>query len=283
MKRMLFGVTVVACVLVGSAASARASSGEIELCPASVSALHPLGTSAGSKTASTFAFDFDALSAETIRGTIAVETVGGWFEITFGPVPITARAERYGDAFTAFSGTNYFSDALYARFSMPVEIRRAFVLRATTDDTVFPWPNKGETTCDYMSDGPTHGGDDGWPKRSDLYALAPVSPLVATPSTAFADLPCKVPFVPAKVSNAVNPEYPRVAMEQQESGTVLQMIELDEHGSVIGSWIRTPPSFSFDSPSARAARLSTYSPAISFCRPVRSIAQFRANFRADDR
>jgi len=253
-----------------------------ELCPAAVSALQPLGGGETTAPATTFAFDLDALSAETVRGTIAVETDKGWYEVPFGLTTIAARNEAYAQEWGSFSTTNYASGALVARFPQAVTVKRAFVYRVTTDDTVFPWPTRGEMICDYMTDGMKHDGKDGWPRRPELFATSPeATQLVANPSSAFANLPCAAPFVPAKIVNPVAPDYPIGAAREQMSATVIEAVVLDEHGSIVGQWMVSPPSWYFDGPSNRAAHQSTYAPAISFCKPVRSVRLFHTDYRPD--
>lgn len=276
----VFAVTVFAAfALLGYASRADAA---VELCPAAVSALHPLDGSAATAPATTFAFDLDALSAETVRGAIAVETDKGWYEVPFGPTTIAARNETYAQEWGAFSTTNYASAALVARFPLAVTVKRAFVFRVTTDDTVFPWPTRGEMTCDYMTDGMKHDGKDGWSKRPELFATSPeATQLVANPSTAFANLPCAAPFVAAKIVNPVAPDYPVGAAREQMSGTVIEAVVLDEHGSIVDQWMVSPPSWYFDGPSNRAAHQSTYAPPISFCKPVRSVQIFHTDYRPD--
>jgi len=274
MKRVYVVAAVLLCALLGAGRAEAA----VELCPAAASAMHPLDGDA--KAATTFGFDLDALSAETVSGTIAVETDKGWFEVPFGPTAVAKLVEDYSDPAISFRAANYASGAIYARFPGPVEVKRAFVLRISTDDTVFQWPSKGGISCEFEHDfGQRHEGRDGWPRRAELFTLPTgASPIAAAPSSAFSNLPCAKPFVQASVTTAIPPNFPLIARESGNA-TVIEAVELDAHGSVIATWFVTPPSMDLDRAADIAARRSAYAPAISFCRPVPSVSRFQATFQ----
>src|SRR5665213_236493 len=122
MKRVVVVLALVVGALLGGTSRASAIT---ELCPAYASSLNPLDAAKGTKAATTFSYELDALSPSTVSGTLAVETDKGWFSVPFGPVTMSVAIETFEYTGTQFTRKNVFSKPLYVRFDSPVTVTRA--------------------------------------------------------------------------------------------------------------------------------------------------------------
>ena len=287
MNRLLVFVAIVTCAVVSLVGRTDAMT---SICPAYASALNPLDAAAGSKMATTFSYELDALSPETVSGTLSVQTDAGWYQVPFGPTVLAAHKESYRLGQTVFTRNNIFSDVLYVRFPKPVSISDEFVSTITTDDVSFRWPTTIGMTCENAG-GPiliaraspdrTHP-DDVWPLHPALLAEpSTVAPLAAS-TRAFDALGCATPFKNATPVKQRLPDFPDDAKGIRAPVTVIVAVVVDATGKVSDDWVVAPSSIEpLNRASLLAAEASTFSPTISRCQPVVSAYLFHATFIPD--
>lgn len=289
MKRVLLIAAVAAGISLWLDTRAQALT---ELCPATASQLNVLDGASGAKAGTTFSYELVALSAETVSGTLSIQTDDGWYQVPFGPVALTGHKESYTMGQASFVRENMFSDPLYLRFPKTVKPSRVFISSITTDDTAFAWPTKTELECEAGGDaflfaspaaGKSADGDVG-PVHAALLAPPGASTPVglATKTTAFDALGCAMPFKSASATGAVAPDFPRAGMGSPLPVKVLVAVAIDANGKVTDDWLVAPAPFvAFNNSAIRAAEQTTYAPAISRCRPVPGVYLFHAEFSQD--
>ena len=275
--RALFsGIAFAVCACGFTAARANALA---EACPARL--LMPLagaGTSAAA-----FAFAIVASDPRTVRGHIIARTDHGWYQIEFPDQRLAAASlhyVRHGNTTPAIRVAE--SPILYARFAQPLTIVSAWVQDAmATGDGV--WAARGSVTCDPPQRDPLDFSEPRIAKLAPV-DLAPflVPPgsssaiAAAAPTAAYGSTDCLVPFATARATNLVPPQAPF------GSGPATSLIEilLAHNGEVQDAEVmRTSGDRRLDAAALQAARQTTYSPAIAYCRPVYSVYVFKADFR----
>jgi len=179
-------------------------------------------------------------------------------------------------------------------FPQEVTIRHAWVTSAAlSTQTAFPWNENQSYPCEvppYSNRGVPASEEareqSRRPNATPTPAVAPLpSPVpgalqtVAFPAAMpFDSIDCAVPFSQARVTAAKSPEYP----SGYDAGplTVKVDIQLNEAGHILDAWIwQTSNVMAFDGAGLRAARLSTYAPAVSYCQRVLGEYLFTASFQ----
>jgi len=293
MKRVFVVLVLIVGALLTGASRASAIT---ELCPAYASHFNPLDAAAGSKAATTFSYELDALSPSTVSGTLAVETDKGWFSVPFGPIAMAVALETFEYTGTKFTRKNVFSNPLYVRFDAPVTVLRDFVVSANTDDTSFSWPSR-PVPCDYAG-GPVRFAEAvdpfaaiyakmpaGFGSPPSMFAThaelavppGPQTPVAAaTKRTDFDGLACAKPFVDPGMTSSPKLPYamPSTALPTLAL-TAWVVVAIDARGSVLDSWLYAPSaSPDFDKAALRAASRQTFTPAVSRCASVPSLFLF---------
>ena len=244
-----------------------------ELCPASMSMLK---SDAGS--ARTFVYDLTAAAPRTLSGVTAIaDTDRGWFGWRFGTVQLDAPT----------SGARYaISPNLFARFPVDVSIRHAWVTYAQiagSDPNVCEVPAYRDRN---LGDAPSLRRQSTQASPAPL-TLTPIEtlPAVAVPSAnavAVAQpwpIDCDVPFALAKVTNAVSPQYPPLARELRFVGSTAIGVLVGGDGTLLDSSVYRPSgNAQADYSALAAARVSSYLPAVSYCRRVPAYYIFKADF-----
>jgi TonB family protein len=98
--------------------------------------------------------------------------------------------------------------------------------------------------------------------------LASTAPTVAAPASTSLSV-CGTQTAPAAISVPVPADYPRIAAEQNSSGTAVIMVRLAGTGAIRNAMIFESSGNQFlDRAALLAARQQTYSPQIVGCDPV---------------
>jgi TonB family protein len=98
--------------------------------------------------------------------------------------------------------------------------------------------------------------------------LASTAPTVAAP-TSTSHHACSTQAAPAAISAEVPADYPRIAAEQNSSGTALIQVDLADTGTIRNAMIfESSGNELLDRAAVLAARQQTYSPQIVDCQPV---------------
>jgi len=259
--------------------AARASADiDVETCPALVG-LHPEKVP-GLK--NTYAAILYAPSARSVVARLGAFTDRGFYSIalperTLAPVP--TASPRPFDRFA------YRAVPVAVRFPDDLTVYELWVheARATAGDT--DWTKAGTVECTPPE------GDPRVPRVSNPDPAATASPTpeplptadpaiapaIALLSPGLETLACPHPFVDARALVPVAPDYPFA--RAMEDGTSLVEITIDPTGSPVGSYVYKPSSEpAYDIATVQAATLTTYAPAIAFCRPIYSRYIFRAEF-----
>jgi len=108
------------------------------------------------------------------------------------------------------------------------------------------------------------------PAGTKAISALPVPPILRTD--------CAAPFVDAKVLSQVKPVYPF----SREMGPATSMIKitLDPNGQVVDATVfKSSGVDAFDIATLEAAKQSTYSPRIAFCRPAVGAYIFKVTFQ----
>jgi protein TonB len=98
--------------------------------------------------------------------------------------------------------------------------------------------------------------------------LASTAPTVAVPAST-SHLACSRQAAPAAISAEVPVDYPRIAAEQNFSGTALVQVDLAQTGAIRNATIfESSGNRLLDRAALLSARQQTYSPQIVGCEPV---------------
>jgi TonB family protein len=98
--------------------------------------------------------------------------------------------------------------------------------------------------------------------------LASTAPTLAVPARTL-HLACSTQAAPAAISAQVPADYPRIAEEQNSSGTTLIQVDLADTGAIRNATIfESSGNELLDRAALLAARQQTYSPQIVGCQPV---------------
>lgn len=282
---MLLKVVVAAIAIVlGDAAAARAA---VELCPATASVAIPIGAAFGAA-ATQYAYDLEAATPRTVDATLIADTDKGWFKWSVSGVALANvtrvipskqfQFQRTPGTVARQTYTSAESPGLAVAFPMAVTIRHAWNVSANA--------GKGASPCDV----PAFDGDkDKVPTKPDGSVAATPAPgytaALATATTApFAMGFCDFPFINGTVLKPVQPRptLPTGAEMLLNGYATTIEVALDPGGRVIDAWIyASSGNAAFNRAALQAARASTYTGGVSYCRPVNSTYLFEATFTPD--
>jgi TonB family protein len=257
---------------------------ETEFCPATLSAAHKQTV----QDTNEFAYWLQALGARTVAATIVADTNEGWFTweqqpVQLTPTKFTAKTRDYAIRFEIAR-----SPELRVNFPLAVEVRRAWVVSAkTTGDETFGWDAQGVVTCRLPDlanfDTVTDGNDTETLQPGDPTPGPAPPPALATRAPApFPDTTCKKPFESAQTLTAQRPNLPAMLVAQgfDEPAQATVYVVVSPDGNVADAWVFSSSGYpSLDAETLKAAQRSTYSPAVSYCKPVAGIYLFSATFQ----
>jgi Gram-negative bacterial TonB protein C-terminal len=264
-----------------------------EFCPAR---LVDIGTKSSDRGAARQHYQLEAFSGRVVEGTIVADTDAGWFTWTQQPVQLTRTTYTslsVGHGFDPSWMKVTFHEAdspeLTVVFPKPVTVRHAWMTKVRTQgDRIFNWDAQGTVTCEPPDFAPSKFLNAGTatitrtPQPGDEAPAQPPPPANAVASAApFTIASCAQPFVVAAVPGAMQPQFPAMLSDQGVSGTAVSLIAVavDSHGKLIDAWIWGTSGYpAMDDEAIKAARHSSYTGAISYCRPVGGTYLFQAEF-----
>lgn len=213
--------------------------------------------------------------------------------MAFGPVALADRVESYTFGRETFSFRSGYSTPLYVRFPVSVHVDRAFAPTISTDDTTFSWPVKAGLGCDDVEQVSML-----LPMRLATGAsIIPIQPHVAllkssgrsdsiglaAKTSAFENRGCPAPFVGVSGSKNIGLDFPSTSRDNDASTvSIMVAVIVDAKGKVADDGLLlSSGNEALDRAAERVAEQSTYTPAISRCKPVPSAIFFRADFTLD--
>jgi hypothetical protein len=278
----LRSVAAAAAFAIALTATARAA---VEFCPATASVPFPVGEAFGTP-ALRYAYELNAPTPRGVNATLVADTDKGWYRWSVSGVALTS-VTRHTTGDPAFPPQRYTiaaSPTLAVIFPVALTIRHAWVVSAEArGDPTLRWSAMGVSPCDVPAfdratdvDPPTNAALA--PTPSALYA-----PAVATPTPApFEVADCDRAFAAATVLKPVQPVLTRTYMDEipPDGYTAFVRVTLDPDGRLIDVSIYASSGYTaWDRAALRAAALSTYTGAVSYCRPVYGEYLFGANYR----
>jgi hypothetical protein len=269
MKRVFIAALV--CAALFGMAHRRASA-TVEFCPASLDLEEIAAHSDSKPVAALYAFDLSAFGPRTISATLVFDTSAGWFTVD---VPDTTLV---GD------GKNWHSPTMYVQFPKPVTINHRWVYSAkTSGDGSFGWARQGTVTCDPPGNRPVILGLS-VPSANDLtYLAAPpasnsviLSPIKQAP---LLSATCAQAFSDPEPLHTEVPRFSARDLQDEGNGVANIIVAIRADGSVADAWLWQPlENDKLAREVLRAARASTYSAGLAYCKRVPSFFVFQTHW-----
>lgn len=244
-----------------------------------------------------YGLELTALGARTITSaTIAFDTNNGWFTLTVPTLALAEKDHHYANSLSSFTRHDWVSPVLYARFPQEVQIARAWVYGASAqNDGPFGWQGLGPVSCPpppdmspeqqkrYRRPAVRRMRDKAYElENPDALNAAPAANsvvLAATASKPLESSDCPVPFQDAEVRSQAQPQFPNGMEGMLGDGMTSVEVALSPDGTLRDAWVWGPSgSDSYDLSAVRAARISRYSGARSYCMAVPSAYFFDVTF-----
>ena len=277
-----FGAALLLLVLF-NAAAARAAA---EFCPAQASVPIPVGATFGAP-ATRYSYQLTAPTQRSVSATLIADTDRGWYTWNVGDVVLAATQRTFADrAFPPLPYTIAASPSLAVAFPVPVTIAHAWIVSARARSSLFlSWNGLGVWQCDV----PAFDGPSDRKPADDAVATAPPAaqyPLAIAIATEppFAIGTCAHEFALATVLKAEAPVYAPTQLDALSAASHFAAVQVavDSDGQALDAWIwATSGNSAFNRASVVAALGSTYSGAISYCRPVKGTYLFRTTVMRD--
>jgi hypothetical protein len=249
----------------------------VEQCPARASGLLP---TAKAPTATILSYSLGALSQRTVDATIIADTNLGWFSWSVSGVPL-GRVKRTDTAGTwPVPYEAWSSPSLSVAIPGDALITHAWVTagKVSGGEATFNWDAKGPVTCDVPGFDAPPSPAPSLPAPAAVAAV-PADAAIAKPTTAPFDVAsCEKPFVAAapKSGPPLNAALLGSANQGLAAEAAVIDVALDASGKVLDAWIEGSTHSAFDRLAMAGALNSTYTPAVSYCRPVEGIAKYTA-------
>jgi hypothetical protein len=279
LRSLSAAAAVVVALMIGGAATARAA---VEFCPAVASVPSPIGATFGKPTMQ-YAYELTALSPRVVNAALVADTDKGWYSWSVSRVALTTMIRRMHQApFPIQTYTLAATPTLMVTFPQALTIHHSWVASAqAAGDPSLVWNSKGISECDVPPfDGPADANPATHADISPLPSLL-YEPAIAAP----AKPPFEIASCPREFSSSTLLDETQPATEAwtnvMPSGGFQETvaIALDPAGHVIEAWIyATSGEGPWNDEVLRAARLSTYSGSISYCRHVYTRFLFMAGF-----
>jgi hypothetical protein len=259
-----------------------------EFCPAEVQHISPIGVEMGTP-AVAYAYEIRAFTSRSVNGAIIADTDKGWYTWNVANVQLNLTKRTQGSSVDNAFFLLAVSPTLAVRFPEPLTIHHAWILTASTQgEGKLGWDKRGTVPCEvppFVTASITQ-----LPNPAPIVTPSPLpSPttqaaIAVTAQPPFADAKCDVPFKVAKYKDIVIPgvrEIPETA-----NGPIISAIALvavDGNGQLLDTWLLSSSGYApADLAALRAARMSTYSGSISYCRHVAGVYAFVATFGATE-
>ena len=260
----------------------RAQAAPLELCPAQTNVavpLHHAHENVEGVQDTQFGLLLHGEQPRNVAGTLTILSAGKLFTVPFAPVslaPVVYHAEAArGELFhyTAFE-----SAPVYFSLPQAAPVDAVWISAAGADGAApaacpaLPASAKPSPVQQIRYTGGL--------TADQIVAMAPAAPPAAAYAGPAPMQGCAHPFMYAKATALVTPEFPAAARDQGfTGGTTLVRIVLDDRGSIRDATVLAGTGFAMiDNAALRAARISRYDPALLMCKPVPGVYSFRANF-----
>lgn len=291
MKRVIVTAFIVASFFL---ALHRPASALAEFCPATLNYARVGPDSAKDEPGDLFGFNLSALGTRTISSaTLAFDTSAGWYTLDVPAATLSVKERHYTSPWVAFVRHDYVSPTFYVRFPKQVVVQHAWLYQASAqDDGPFGWQIQGLVSCPPPPDAAPNQADR-LLKPRDLYTLAAADNdrlsdqptakslvLGALPSKPLETTACAEPFRNATVKSFLVPRYPDIMRDRGngENTTAIE-VAIAPDGTLRDAWVYGPSGFRpFDDEALRAAKGSSYLPAMAYCQPVPGRYLFRVTF-----
>jgi hypothetical protein len=272
------------CACAMAAACRASASAATEFCPANLNGIKTASPDTGDATV--YHYTLQALARRVVEGTIIADTDAGWFTWLQQPVQLTRTTYLNESPSVKYWTHIAESPELTVVFPQSVGIRHAWVATARTrGDQLFNWDAHGDVTCEPLDFAPskyraatqtrtTAAGDE-----TPAPAPPPANAVAAT--APFQPTSCAKPFVSATVTDAVQPDFPPILVDQGFNSVAISEIAVavDPRGKLVDAWVWASSGYPpIDEAALKAARRSKYTGATSYCLPVSGTYLFRADF-----
>ncbi len=179
------------------------------------------------------------------------------------------------------------SDGAASNHAFRVSRVVAFVDPSTAPVTGIAWTFSGPDTSDTCRIAqsvpqPTSSNENVRIAADFVQLAAGITPPLLTFERRETPLACAEPFVDAKIAGLpVQPDYPTIARNLGQTGTVRIRVALDPDGTVVNATIaRSSGSVILDAAALTAAQKTRYAPQIFRCERIPGSYTFRADFTA---
>lgn len=294
--RAIATAAIFACVLFFGATKADAMA---EFCPARVTGVQSSG--GPDVPSATYSYVLDAKTARTVNdAAIVADTDHGWYRWNVANVPLrmtslTGSHPSPGGGSVAYTLNIARSDRQQVEFPETLYVRHAWITSARSDDeSVMGWGKRGEYACEVPTF-PNRGLNAAELARPQARKAPPVPQPSGTASALppaadgaaravptsmpFDSIDCATPFREVRVTEAVSPDLPSVAAGLPAVTSVIVDIASDERGHLLDASVFSSSGYpALDRAGLRAARMSSYSGAVSYCQNVQGEYLFTASF-----
>jgi hypothetical protein len=273
MKRGIVASCVLLAALWFGAAKADAM---VEQCPVHASELRASGKTAE---ATIFTYTVGALSQRTVDATLIADTNRGWFVWSVAGIPLALvnRMDKAGTWPVPYKAWS--SGDLSVAIPGDVIVKHAWVTNGRAiGETTFNWDAKGSIACDVPGfDAPPSPAPAAAPPAS-IARIPPQTPLAKATAAPFDAATCDKPFVAAAPLSgpALNPAVLGGLTTGLTAEATVVDVAVDGAGNVLDAWVEGSTHSAFDKLAMTGALHSTYTGAVSYCRPVEAIAKYTA-------
>lgn len=261
--------------MLAAACAARAQANVVELCPAEF---------AGSPQvvdASDLGVQLESDGPRSVSGSLLMLTATGWYQADFTSIALAQTSVKGNDGGVIYTRNPYRSVPVYVGIPNAASVLAVFIAQAqAVDDPAFGWDKRGMVACDPPSD-PRPGRRPNLRGEPVVTLPPPVASSLRIAAQPIAAPPilrvdCDKPFAPPTMTS-----HPDLEVDPNDIGVrgrfvVYVRVALSEHGDVIDAWPYVSSGYKvFDDGVVAFARRATYSPARSFCMPVRGFYLYR--------
>lgn len=272
----------------------------VEFCPAHLQYERAGNGTSQAQTASLYGFELTAMGPRTITAsTLAFDTDKGWFTVDVPAVSLVEKDRHYENQWASFTHHDYISPTMYTRFPSDVTIAHAWVFTASAkSDGGFGWQSKSTVTCPpppapsaeqaanmqqrvHMLSEPPYNLK---PADADALSAAPSANslvLKASHSKPLERSDCDEPFREGEIQELGTVQSPGDGFNFSGGLSTVE-VAIAPDGGMRDAWIWGPSgNAAMDEAALRTVRLSTYSGARAYCKPVPSAYFFRVQYASN--
>ena len=257
------------------ASVARARAGVVEYCPVELAGPPQVVA------ANELGMQFESDGPRAVSGSLLVLGPGGWYQADFTNVSLVQSTVSGHERGVDYTRHPYRSATVYVQVPNAGGVIALFIAQAqATGDPSFGWDQRGMVACDAPSDPGVGLRRNTYGEPAVVFALPQISSTVlrgqpvAAPSGFSLD--CKTPFAYVKQTSSANSELNPNDLGVRGRFAVYIRVAVNDQGKVDGAWPWLSSGYpQYDQAMVLQAERSTYSPARSFCAPVRAYYDIR--------